>query len=409
MRTGSRVARSMMAPLAVLVILAMAGWLGTAEAQDDPPVSPPISLNQDEAETLRVMSKYRRNIDAGLAWLAKQQARDGHWDAPGGSHPIPMTALAGLALLCEGSTMTQGRYSKEIENAVEYLLSRYQKKTGLIGRPDDPREQQRYMYGHGFGTLFLAQVYGEEPDSSRRKELEKVLTGAVQFIGKAQTNLGGWGYVSAADGSDFDEGSVTITQLQALRAAKNAGIPVPKEVIDKANEYLRKSSVISSRNSGSPMLEEAGVTYSLRGGGGGGVRPPLTAAGICCMFSAGEYSNDLALKWINYCQKYIPVDKTGRDSFGHWEYTHLYWAQVMYVLGEDRHAKMRPDLAEKEKQGQKALLKWSRYREIIFEFLANKQSADGSWNSGAVGPVYSTALHLIIMQLDKAHLPIYQR
>ncbi len=82
---------------------------------------------------------------------------------------------------------------------------------------------------------------------------------------------------------------------------------------------------------------------------------------------------------------------------------------MLYVLGEDRHGKMRPDLLKKEAEGDKKLLKWSRYREIVFDYLANKQSPDGSWNSGAVGPVYSTALHLIIMQLDKAHLPIYQR
>lgn len=366
-------------------------------------------MDDAEAETQKILAKYKPTVDAGLQWLSRNQARDGHWEvAPGGSHPIPMTALAGMALLAEGSTMSQGKYSREIELAVEYLLGRVTRKTGLIGRADDAREQQRYMYGHGFGTMFLAQVYGEEPDGARRKELEKVLTAAVQFIGKAQTNLGGWGYVSAADGSDFDEGSVTITQLQALRACKNAGIPVPKEVIDKAGEYLRKSSVVFHK-SGNPMTEEAGVTYSLRGGGGGGIRPPLTAAGVCCMFSSGEYNNELALKWINYCQKYIPVDKSGRDSFGHWEYTHLYYAQVMYVLGEDRHAKMRPDLAQKEAEGEKKLLKWSRYRETVFDYLAGKQSPDGSWNSGAVGPVYSTALHLIILQLDKAYLPIYQR
>ena len=40
------------------------------------------------------------------------------------------------------------------------------------------------------------------------------LTKAVEFTGKAQTNRGGWGYDSAADGGDFDEGSVTITQMQ---------------------------------------------------------------------------------------------------------------------------------------------------------------------------------------------------
>jgi hypothetical protein len=376
--------------------------------------SPSHSMDDDlvskqELETQRITAKYRQNVEAGLQWLAKNQARDGHWEvAPGGAHPIPMTALAGLALLSEGSTMSQGKYSREIELAVEYLLSRVTKKTGLIGLTTDQREQQRYMYGHGFATLFLAQVYGEEPDGARRKELEKVLTAAVLYIGKAQTELGGWGYVSALENNQFDEGSVTITQLQALRACKNAGIPVPKEVIDKAGEYLRKSSVIQSRSS-DPLTEEAGVTYSLRGGGGGGIRPPLTAAGICCLFSAGEYQNEMAVKWLNYCQRNISVDKTGRDSFGHWEYTHLYYSQVMYVLGEDRHAKMRPDLAKKEAEGEKKLMKWSRYREVVYDYLAGKQSPDGSWNSGAVGPVYSTALHLIIMQLDKGHLPIFQR
>jgi hypothetical protein len=362
-----------------------------------------------EEETQKVLAKYKPVVDKGLAWLAKQQFRDGHWEAVGGQYPVAMTGLAGLALLAEGSTVSQGKYSREIENAVDYLVGRFQKKTGLIGRPDDIREQQRYMYGHGFSTLFLAQVYGEEADETRRRELEKVLTGAVDFIGKAQTKLGGWGYVSAADGSDFDEGSVTITQLQALRACKNAGIPVAKEIIDKAGDYLRKSTTIAQRNPANPLQEEAGVIYSLRQGGGN-IRPPLTAAGIACMFSAGEYQNDLAVKWLNYCQKHIPIDNSGRDSFGHWEYTHFYYAQVVYTLGEDRHAKLRPDLAEKEKAtGKPQLLRWSRYREVIYGYLATRQQPDGSWSQGYIGPVYTTALHLVILQLDKGHLPIYQR
>ncbi|MFT3882562.1 MAG: hypothetical protein QM703_23280 [Gemmatales bacterium] len=154
--------------------------LGGAAQSSDP-------LTKDELETQKILARYRPNIEAGLQWLAKTQSRDGHWDVPpGGSHPIPMTALAGMALVAEGSTMTQGKYSKEIELAVEYLLSRVTKKTGLIGRADDQREQQRYMYGHGFATMFLAQVYGEEPDNARRKELEKVLTAAVLFIGKCK-------------------------------------------------------------------------------------------------------------------------------------------------------------------------------------------------------------------------------
>lgn len=362
----------------------------------------------DDPDALRFLARYQDCIDRGLQWLAKAQARDGHWEAHGGNYPVAMTALAGLALLCEGSTPTQGRYSRNVEDAVEWLLSRVQ-PNGLIANPQSQEERQRYMYGHGYAITYLSQVFGEESDPRRRDQLRRALERAVEFSARAQTRLGGWGYVSAAEGNDFDEGSVTITQLQALRAARDAGIPVPKETIDKAKEYLRKSTQVV-RHDPDPRKREAGVIYSLRHGGGN-VRPPLTAAGIACMFSAGEYENELAIQWLNYCQRNIPIDRTGRDSFGHWEYTHFYYAQVLYILGEDRHAKLRPDLAEIERRdpSQRVLLKWSRYREVTFDFLKSRQASNGSWQTSGVGPVFTTALHLIILQLDKAVLPIFQR
>ena len=72
-------------------------------------------------------------------------------------------------------------------------------------------------------------------DVERRKKLADVLARAVQYSAEAQTSRGGWGYVSAKDGNDFDEGSVSVTQVQALRAARNAGIVVPKQTIDKTH------------------------------------------------------------------------------------------------------------------------------------------------------------------------------
>src|SRR5256885_17040179 len=73
----------------------------------------------------------------------------------------------------------------------------------------------------------------------------------------------------SADGGGFDEGSVTITQLQGLRAARNAGIVVPKSIIDKATKDLKDCTT-----------PRGGVSYSLAHGAAaaGGERPPLTAA-----------------------------------------------------------------------------------------------------------------------------------
>ncbi len=173
-------------------------------------------------------------VSRGLDWVASTQSRLGHWSANDGRYPTSMTALAGVALLAEGSTTTQGRYAKQIRQAVDYLISR-SRPNGLIG---DPVRDDRYTYGHGYSMLFLSQVLGEEEDASRRKELIDVLTRAVHFTGEAQTAAGGWGYVSAKDGNDFDEGSTTITQVQGLRGCRNAGIPVPGEVVDKAVDYI---------------------------------------------------------------------------------------------------------------------------------------------------------------------------
>jgi squalene cyclase len=338
-------------------------------------------------------TKYRDVVNKGLDWVAKQQQRDGHWDANGGQYPTSMTALAGLALLMEGSTMREGKYSDNIRRAVDWLVERSQ-RNGLIGNPSNFSEAQRYMYGHGFSLLFLASVYGEEEDGDRRKKLEDVLTRGVQFTGKAQTQRGGWGYVSSADGGGFDEGSVTITQLQGIRACRNAGIVVPKEIIDKAVDYLRKCTT-----------PRGGVIYSLAHGGVamGGERPPLTAAAVACAFNAGEYNSDLAKKWLKFCQTAIPIDRTGRDSFGHWEYTHFYFAQAVYILGDDGYARAFPESREQER------LTWSKYREVVFEYLASRQSNDGSWSQGHIGTIFTTACHLVILQLDNATLPIFQR
>ena len=233
-------------------------------------------------------AEYKAAIEKGLAWVAKEQQRDGHWEAAGGQYPVTMTGLGGMSLLMEGSTIREGKHADRIRRAVDWLIARSQ-TNGMIGNPNIPGEAGRYMYGHGFALLFLSCVYGEEDDATRRKKLEDVLTKAVLFSGRAQTSRGGWGYVSANDGGDFDEGSVTITQVQALRAARNAGIVVPKEIIDKSRDYLKKCT-----------NTQGGVIYSLGGGGGGDGRPALTAAAVTCGFSSGEYNSPVVKQWIKF-------------------------------------------------------------------------------------------------------------
>lgn len=310
----------------------------------------------------------RRTTQRGLDWLAKQQSRAGNWAERGGQYPVAMTAMAGMALLGEGSTTTQGRYAVNIRRAVDYLLSR-SRSNGLIG---DPVRDNRYTYGHGFSMLFLSQVLGEEEDLQRRERIVDVLTRAVTFSGQAQTAAGGWGYVSARDGNGFDEGSTTITQVQGLRGCRNAGIPVPAEIIEKAVKYIKDCT-----------LPDGGVQYNSKGGGG---RPPITAAAVACLFNAGQYDNEYVPKLLDYCKRNLW--DLGNGGFGHWHYAHYYYSQVLYREGGGA---------------------WDEYHGRIAARLVSEARPDGSWTQGSVGPIYSTSISLTILQLDKATLPIYQR
>ena len=124
-----------------------------------------------------------RTVTRGLDWLAAHQSRLGHWAAVDGRYPTAMTALAGVAMLCEGSTTTQGKYAANIRRTVDYLVGR-SRPNGLIGEP--MTQDDRYIYGHGFSMLFLSQVLGEEEDVERREQLVDVLNRAVVFTGRAR-------------------------------------------------------------------------------------------------------------------------------------------------------------------------------------------------------------------------------
>lgn len=309
--------------------------------------------------------KWDDTIDKGLKWLASKQNKNGYW--PQKSYPTAITALAGTALICSGSTTIQGPYSKNIRRTVEYLTNR-QEKSGLIG---DRLRDDRYTYGHGFAMLFLSQVLGEEEDSDRREELVEVLEKAVKFSVDAQTKAGGWGYVSAKDNSTFDEGSTTITQVQGLRGCRNAGLTVSKKAVEKAKQYI-----YNCRN------KDGGISYSSRNKGSS--RPAITAAALAALYNAGDYKSEHIPAMWKYCKSKLHSLST---NSGHWNYTYLYYSQVVY------------------RQDDKI---WKPFRDKLYGKLAKQQQANGSW-TGSISTTYTTSCNLIMMQLDKGYLPIYQK
>lgn len=333
-------------------------------------------------------------IERGLKYLDRTQRNDGSWLNSGryGNYPVAMTSLAGLAFLAGGSTPESGPYARNVARAMNYVLnaaeSNRQKGNPKVLITGGPGTQEgRSMYGHGFGMLFLAQCYGMEGDktSQRAERLRAVLDGAILLTVDSQSDLGpgakhAGGWIYTPDGKS-DEGSVTVTQLQALRAARNAGIKVPRKTIDRAVLYLKHC-----------QNQDGGICYSSRSRGSS--RPALSAAGIACFYSAGLYDRktggggveaEMVEKLVQYCKKNIQVN---RNTGGHYFYTHFYYAQAMYQRGGKD---------------------WEEYYPQMRDRLAELQMPDGNWNGDYVGPVYGTALGLVILQLPYGYLPITQR
>jgi hypothetical protein len=309
-------------------------------------------------------------IRKGEEFLARTQSRDGSWRSASGwgVYPCAMTSLAGLALLAGGNTPTQGKYAANVRKAVDYIL-RSSSRTGLISRME---EEQRPMYGHGFGMLFLAEAYGMEEDLERQAAIRRVLTRAVTLTARSQSAQGGWLYSPDDNG---DEGSVTVTQIQALRACRNAGIKVPKSVIDRACKYL---DICAN--------PDGGISYSYASRGSS--RPAITAAAVATWYNAGAYDSPLAAKALEYCKKQLGAQGAHAAFGGHYFYSHLYLAQAMWLSGDAN---------------------WKEYFPKIRDQLVSTQSAQGSWQGDGVGETYGTAIALIILRLPYQYLPIMQR
>jgi prenyltransferase beta subunit len=317
-----------------------------------------------------INAKTDKAVQAGLAYLAKTQTQDGNWtnSQDGAGYPISMAALGGMAFLANGNTTSRGPYAENVHKVVHYLLG-MQQPSGIITGAG--QEMGRPMYGHGFSMLFLASAYGMETDDRTRTAMRKTIEAAINLTARGQSNIGGWTYIPGGG----DEGSVTVTQIQGLRAAQNAGFTVPKGTIEEAVRYLERCK-----------QPGGGIEYSF--GSGSGPRLAISAAAIATLYNAGEYDSKLADDCLNFVWKQFKESKEDWNAFGHGFYAHLYAAQAFYQAGDEY---------------------WDDYFPGARDKIVAMQARDGSWNGDGVGPVYGTSVALIILQLPYKFLPIYQR
>jgi hypothetical protein len=320
-------------------------------------------------------------IERGLAYLGNKQNPDGSYisDVFSGAS-VGISALAGLALMAGGHQPGRGRYGKAVSRCVDYALKAAHGPTpGYIGSanaaPNFRGQNQHAMYSHGFACLFLSEVSGMLPDRARQKQVRDVLEQAVAFTVDARNKEGGWRYEPRPQYADI---SVTVAQMMALRAAKNAGIFVRKNVIDDGVAYIRAC-----------QLPDGGFAYMKGQGQSAFAR---SAAAIVGLYSAGIYSGRDVDRGLKYLQQFVPVARQfGAGAMQHYFYGHYYAALAMWTAGGEL---------------------WRQWFPAIRDDLLTRAAGgfEGTWHDNTINtPAYATALALIILQLPNNYLPILQK
>ncbi len=300
--------------------------------------------------------------ERGLSYLAAQQNEDGSFGRGGYSRNVAVCGLCGMAMLASGSTPGRGPFGTQIRAVVDFILGHCQASGFIEARESASRGP---MYGHGFATLFLAEVYG----MSLRPELRARLVAAVRLIVNSQNAAGGWRYEPRRLEADV---SVTVCQLMALRAARNAGIFVPSDTIDRAIGYVR-----SCQN------EDGGFMYIAEKKGDS--QFPRSAAAIVALYGAGIYEGSEIERGLAYLRQHRPRANIAQQEY--FFYGHYYAAQAMWQAGEDD---------------------WRDWYPQIRDVLIQQQEENGSWFD-VISPEYGTAMSCLILLMPSNYLPIFRR
>lgn len=323
------------------------------------------------------------SIDAGLRWLAEHQIREGPragaWDTP--QYPTAFASFAGLAFLANGHLPGRGEYGAVVDRAMRYVQGSMA-PDGYLG------EQGDSMYVHAICTLFGLSYLGMTGDDRRDAELAewcrrslKVVV-AAQAMRKPEGERGGWRYSPQSAESDL---SVTSWQIMVLHAARQCGFEVEDRVLDDAMRYVAGAYAAVDDVGGfvyrTPITREP--------------EPGVTGAAVLVKSVIEREPDEKRLKAERYLARFTPA-WGGAQYKGYFYFVSFYTAQGAFQAGDNA---------------------WLAYAAPLERLLLDHQRGDGSWEyppdnrvqSAQGGYVYSTAMAVLLLSLDRQYLPMYQR
>jgi len=349
-------------------------------------VSVPRAVAQGEWE---ITPASEQALDRGLAWLAKNQGREGNWE----SNDLGLVSLGAMAFLSAGHLPGRGKYGDNVDRALQYVVKN-SKPSGLLNAADG----QRDMYNHGLSAFVLGQAYGMTDDPQLGKVLEK----SLKLIANTQCDDGGWDYRAKRQPHGHDL-SLAVMQAKALRSAVDSGFEVRNDVIRLAIQSVRQHYKAESGAKGTDELARQGPGQFTYDGHRGTVA--MAACGVVCLQEFGQYDDWRIPKNMDAISKEVSREVmrlsatkgTGEVPFD--AYTLYYVGQAIYQVGGTTWKTDYPPL-----------------RDTLVQSQIRKPEApgeDGAWRDtrwvhGKPGQLYGTSVACFLLAIPNRYLPILQ-
>ena len=332
--------------------------------------------------------------DRALTYLVRAQEPAGGWSDTQYPGNTGVTALCALAFMGEGSRPRVGKYGRDLEEALAFLLKNVQTSGVIAGKGSNKLGP---AYEHTYSTLALLFAYGDMP---WRPQCRDVISRAIQALANAQRLDGGWRYQFSREGhSDI---SVTANVLWVMRTAKKCGFTVDSKSIQRGVNFVMSCAMPDRKHF---RYRYHGILASAEG---------LTGSGLIALANDGRFnqyllsprgtsipkddpnftdSDRMLLTLIHRTSKQIAYEYrryTVKDlkERRYFVYGCFYASLAMYMCGDDFWAP------------------WYRKAAMV---LAHIQKKDGEFEDRYGNTVYSTALAALVLLAPKSYLPIYER
>ena len=229
--------------LTALVVFCLPAW-----AEEGPPAAPPaaaVTGPKPHAIEAPAPQQVEQAIHRGVAFLLKRQNKDGSWGSANITRPMEIDSpvpgahqafKAAVTSMCISALIEAGSGGAEVTRAIDrgeaWLFEHLPKVRRAT--PDVFYN----VWAHAYSIQALTRMLGRKPDDAeRQRRIRELIEQQIGMLNRYEVVDGGWAYYDFVAQTQKPSGSsisfVTAAVLVALHDAKQAGIEIPKRLIDR--------------------------------------------------------------------------------------------------------------------------------------------------------------------------------